>query len=170
MVRADSAYYAGEFITACRRAGAHFSVTVRMDPTIARTIATLDDDAWVPIKYPDAVWDEEAGRWVCDAEIAEVPYTAFTSRRAHRSDGRLVLRRVTRLNPHAAAQGQGELFATYRYHAVFTDSPFELAAAESDHRGHAVIEQTFADLLDGALAHLPDVILSPLVDHGSELV
>ena len=80
------------------------------------------------------------------------------------------LRRVTRLNPHAAAQGQGELFATYRYHAVFTDSPFELAAAESDHRGHAVIEQTFADLLDGALAHLPDVILSPLVDHGSELV
>jgi hypothetical protein len=65
------------------------------------------------------------------------------------------VRRVTRLNPNAAAQGQGELFATYRYHAVFTDSPFPLVQAESQHRGHAVIEQVFADLIDGPLAHLP---------------
>src|SRR6266540_4411318 len=27
--------------------------------------------------------------------------------------------------------------------------------AEADHRGHAVIEQLFADLIDGPLAHLP---------------
>jgi Transposase DDE domain group 1 len=38
---------------------------------------------------------------------------------------------------------------------VFTDSPFQLTQAESDHRGHAVIEQVFADLIDGPLAHLP---------------
>jgi Transposase IS66 family len=36
----------------------------------------------------------------------------------------------------------------YWYHAVFTDSPFPLAHAESDHRGHAVVEQVFADLID----------------------
>ena len=65
------------------------------------------------------------------------------------------MRRVRRLNPKAAAQGQGELFATYRYHAVFTDSPFTLVQAESDHRGHAVVEQVFADLIDGPWAHLP---------------
>jgi Transposase DDE domain group 1 len=38
---------------------------------------------------------------------------------------------------------------------VFTDSPFQLVQAESQHRGHAVIEQVFADLIDGPLAHLP---------------
>lgn len=67
----------------------------------------------------------------------------------------MIVRRVRRLNPQAVAQGQGELFAAWRYHAVFTDSPFELAQAEAQHRGHAVIEQTFADLIDGPLAHLP---------------
>jgi len=65
------------------------------------------------------------------------------------------VRRVRRLNPKATAQGQGEFFATYRYHAVFTDSPFPLTQAESHHRGHAIIEQLFADLIEGPLAHLP---------------
>jgi hypothetical protein len=38
---------------------------------------------------------------------------------------------------------------------VFTDSPFTLLQAEEQHRDHAVIEQAFADLSDGPLAHLP---------------
>jgi hypothetical protein len=38
---------------------------------------------------------------------------------------------------------------------VFTDSPYVLHQAESHHRGHAVIEQVNADLIDGPLAHLP---------------
>jgi hypothetical protein len=38
---------------------------------------------------------------------------------------------------------------------VFTDSPFGLIDAESNHRDHAQIEQVFADLEDSALAHLP---------------
>jgi hypothetical protein len=155
VVRADSAFYAGAFVAACRRAGAHFSVTVRMDPKIRRTITTLDEDAWIPIQYPNAIFDEQTGTWISEAEIAEVPYTAFASARAHRTHARLIVRRVKRLNPKATAQGQDELFSTYRYHAVFTDSPFQLTQAESDHRGHAVIEQVFADLIDGPLAHLP---------------
>jgi hypothetical protein len=155
VVRADSAYYAAAFVAACRRAGAYFSVTVRMDPKIRRAIAAIDDGAWVAIKYPNAIFDEQAGAWISDAEIAEVPYTAFAASPAHRTNGRLIVRRVKRLNPKATAQGQHELFATYRYHAVFTDSPFQLTQAESNHRGHAVIEQVFADLIDGPLAHLP---------------
>jgi Transposase DDE domain group 1 len=155
VVRADSAYYAGAFVAACRRNQARFSVTVRMDPKVRRAIATISDDAWTAIKYPNAIYDEQAGEWISDAEIAEVPYTAFASSRAHRTDGRLIVRRVRRLNPKSAAQGQGELFSTYRYHAVFTDSPFPLAQAESDHRAHAVVEQVFADLIDGPWAHLP---------------
>jgi hypothetical protein len=48
-----------------------------------------------------------------------------------------------------------EMFPAWRYHAVFTDSPFELLQAEAEHRGHAVVEQVFADWNDGPLAHLP---------------
>ena len=43
----------------------------------------------------------------------------------------------------------------WRYHAVFTDSPFVLLQAEEHHRDHAQVEQVFADLADGPLAHLP---------------
>lgn len=155
MVRADSAYYGGAFVAACRRAGAHFSVTARLDPAIKASIAAIADDAWQGINYPNAIFDEDSGTWISDAEIAEVPYTAFASSTAHRVTARLIVRRVKRLNPKAETQGQGELFTTWRYHAVFTDSPFGLAQAESQHRGHAVIEQTFADLVDGPPAHLP---------------
>ena len=53
------------------------------------------------------------------------------------------------------AAGQEELFPAWRYHAVFTDSPFEMIQAEEHHRDHAIIEQVFADWNDGPLAHLP---------------
>ena len=54
-----------------------------------------------------------------------------------------------------AADGQDELFAVWRYHPVFTDSPFVLAQAEEQHRDYAGIEQVFADWTSGPLAHLP---------------
>lgn len=38
---------------------------------------------------------------------------------------------------------------------AITNNPFPLIQAESSHRGHAVVEQVFADLIEGALAHLP---------------
>jgi hypothetical protein len=155
VARADSAYYAGAFVAACRRNGARFSVTVRMDPKVRRAIAAIPDQAWTPIKYPNAIYDEQTGEWISDAQIAKVAYTAFASKPAHRTDGELIVRRVRRLNPNSTPQGQGELFATYRYHAVFTDSPFHLVQAEQQHRDHAIIEQVFADLNDGPLAHLP---------------
>jgi len=43
----------------------------------------------------------------------------------------------------------------WRYHAAFTDSPFVLVQAEEQHRAHAVVEQLFAEVIDGPLAHLP---------------
>jgi hypothetical protein len=45
-------------------------------------------------------------------------------------------------------------FTVWRYHVAFTDTPFVLVQAEEQHRGHAVIEQVFAELIDGPLAHL----------------
>jgi len=45
--------------------------------------------------------------------------------------------------------------------AVLTDTPVTMLQAESQHRGHAIIEQVHADLRAGALAHLPRVHFRP---------
>lgn len=85
-----------------------------------------------------------------------MPYTAFTSRpKAGQVTARLIVRRVKRLTPTSAPAGQGELLPPYRYHAVFTDLPLPMLAAEAVHRDHAIVEQVIADLKDSALAHLP---------------
>jgi hypothetical protein len=157
VVRADSAYYSAAFCGAVRRAGARFSVTVTMDPKIAAAITAISETAWTGIRYPRAIWDDQLRCWVSDAQIAEVSYAAFTSKKGQAITARLIVRRVRDLNKQAAA-GQDELFPAWRYHAVFTDSPFELIQAEEQHRDHAVVEQVFADWTDGPLAHLPSGI------------
>jgi Transposase DDE domain group 1 len=154
VVRMDSAFYGSPACSAARRAGARFSVTVRLDPKVRAAIAAIAEDAWTPIRYPRAIWDDQAGRWVSDAQVAEVEYTAFSSRKGQAITARLIVRRVRDLNTGQAA-GQGELFPAWRYHAVFTDSPFTMLQAEEQHRGHAQAEQVFADWSDGPLAHLP---------------
>ena len=154
IVRADSAYYSAAFCGAVRRAGARFSVTVNMDPKIAAAIAAIPETAWTAIRYPRAIWDDQLGAWVSDAEVAETEYTAFTSKKGQAITARLIVRRVRDRNKQAVA-GQDELFPARRYHAVFTDSPFELIQAEGQHRDHAIVEQVFADWSDGPLAHLP---------------
>lgn len=154
LVRADSAYYSAAFCGAVRRAGARFSVTVNMNPKIATAIAAVPEAAWTAIRYPRAIWDDQLRAWVSSAQVAELSYTAFTSKKRQAITARLIVRRVRDLNKKAAA-GQDELFPAWRYHAVFTDSPFELIQAEGQHRGHAVVEQVFADVTDGPLAHLP---------------
>ncbi|PRY07351.1 DDE family transposase [Kineococcus rhizosphaerae] len=121
-----------------------------------RAISHIPDQAWIPIEYTDAVWDEDDQRWVSDAEVAEIQYTAFTGRRkADHVTARLIVRRVKRLNVAATASGQGELFDTYRYHALFTDSPLSMLEAEKAHRAHAIVESVISELKDNALAHLP---------------
>jgi Transposase DDE domain group 1 len=154
IVRADSSYYSAAFCGAVRRAGARFSVTVNTGPKIAAAIAAIPEDAWTAIRYPRAIWDDQLGCWVSDAQVAEVEYTAFASKKGQAVTARLIVRRVRDLSKQAAA-GQAELFPAWRYHAVFTDSPFELVQAEGQHRDHAIIEQVFADWSDGPLAHLP---------------
>jgi len=154
VVRLDSAFYNAAVIGAVRRGGARFSVTVPVNASIRAAIAAIPDGAWTAIKYPRAIWDDQLGAWISDAEVAEVQYTAFASKKGKAVTARLVVRRVRDLNKKAA-QGQDELFPVWRYHAVLTDSPFELVQAEGQHRDHAVVEQVFADWNDGPLAHLP---------------
>ena len=80
MVRADSAFYGSDVIAAIGRAKARFSITARQDVAVKRAIAGIGEDAWTTIRYPHAVFDDQLGQWVSDAEVAEVPFTAFASR------------------------------------------------------------------------------------------
>jgi hypothetical protein len=158
LVRTDSAFYGQPMVAAALRAGAAVSVTVRLDPKVKAAIATIADHAWTPIEYTDAVFDEQTNTWVSRAEVAEVPFTAFTSRKkSEQVPGRLVVRRIPDLNP-AGKDGQETLFDTWRFHAFFTTTDpdeYDTVAADRTHRAHAIIEQVHADLKNSALAHLP---------------
>ena len=159
--RIDSAYHSAAVLGAIRRAGAYFSVTVPQRRDIRAVIAAIPEDAWIPITYPRAIWDKDQKRLISDAEVAEVPYTAFALKKKGQAiTARLMVRRVKDLNRKAPA-GQGELFTGWRCHALFTDCPFEMVQAEARHRDHAIIEQVFADCNDGPLAHLPSGSFPP---------
>lgn len=93
---------------------------------------------------------------IADADVAEMELIAFTSRRTcEHILARLIVWRIKRLNPASVPPGQNALFAQYRYHTVFTDSPLPMLAAEATHRDPAIVEQVIAELKAGPLAHLP---------------
>ncbi|AMT95264.1 transposase [Brevibacterium linens] len=159
LVRADSAYYSSSVAKAARDAGADVSITVRMDTRIKAAIAAISDDAWTGIEYPEAIYDEDSGAWISKAEVAEVPFTAFTSKKnALQATGRLVVRRIPELNEAKRTAGQDPLFDLFRHHAFFTTvdrDRFDTVIADQIHRRHAIIEQINAELKNGALAHMP---------------
>ena len=146
-LRGDSAHtacgaasFAAEAITTPRAAGctgivvarmdsgydnACFPVTARLDPAVKAAIAAIGEDAWTPVKYPRAIWDDQLPAWVPDAEVA---YPAFASGKGQAVTARLIVRRVKDLSPRAAG-GQGELFVVWRYHPVLTDYPLTLIQA-----------------------------------------
>jgi hypothetical protein len=152
LVRGDSAFGSGPVVSACRKAGVNFSLTLQSNPKLQAAIDGIDEHAWTPVRYPGAVFDEQTQQWISDAEVAETTYTAFESG-THKVTARLVVRRVRERNP--APPGQEELFPTWRYHAFLTDTDLPTVAADLTHRRHAIVEQLFADLIDGPLAHLP---------------
>jgi hypothetical protein len=157
LVRADSAFFSAKLVKTCRDTpGVRFSITVANQPNIRAAFEQIPETAWTPIKYRNAVWDDDERRWVSEAEIAEIPHTAFTSKpEEYQFTARLIVRRVKRLNPITVPAGQGELFAAWRHHAFLTDDTLVIEQAEPRHRQHAIIEQVFSDLENGPLAHLP---------------
>lgn len=162
LLRADSAFYGHATIGTAIKAGADVSVTVRMDPAVKAAIATIPDDAWTMIEYTDSIRDETTGQLISKAEVAEIDFTAFRSRKkAERIAGRLVVRRIPDLNPRQVEQPT--LFDTYRHHAFFTTTDKEAmdtVVADKTHRAHAIIEQVHADLKAGPIAHLPSGVFT----------
>jgi Transposase DDE domain group 1 len=148
LVRGDSADGSRAVVKACRRAGVGFSLVWTKNTAIERAIAAIGDDAWIPVRYPGATQDPDTGVWISDAEVAEIPYTAFASTK-DRVTARLIVRRVK------DARYPDALFPVWRYHPFFTDSTESATDADITHRRHAIIETVFADLIDGPLAHMP---------------
>ena len=148
LVRGDSAYGSRAVVRACLRGKATFSLVMTKNRAIQRAIGSIAADQWTPVRYPNAVQDPDTGAWISDAEVAEVPYTAFAST-PERITARLVVRRVT------DARYPEALFPVWRYHPFFTNSELPTVEADIVHRRHAIIETVFADLIDGPLAHLP---------------
>jgi len=148
LVRGDSAYGTRAVVNACRRADAGFFLVLTKNTTVRAAIDAIEETAWTPVRYPGAVRDPDTGDWISDAEVAEIPYTAFASTDTPVT-ARLIVRRVK------DARYRDALFPVWRYHPFFTDSIEPAPDADVTHRRHAVIETGFADLIDGPLAHMP---------------
>jgi hypothetical protein len=63
---------------------------------------------------------------------------------------RPVVRRV-----HPTPGSQAALFTDWDFHAMVTDREGDLLQIEADHRRHAVVEQSIAELESAGLAHFP---------------
>ncbi len=148
LVRGDSAYGTSAVVGACVKAGVRFSFVLVKNPAVNRAIATIAEHAWTPVHYPGSVVDPDTGELISDAEVAEVPFTAFASTK-HPVTARLIVRRV---RDRAKTD---ELFPVWRYHPFLSDNTEPTADADITHRRHAIIETVFADLIDGPIAHLP---------------
>src|SRR5690606_23717750 len=149
LVRGDSAYCSGKTIKTIVKAGARFSFTIARNAAVDAAIATIPDEAFVPVQYPGAVVDPDTGQLISKAQVAEVTYTAFADDKRHAITARLVVRRVLDANT------QDPLFPVRRYHPFFTNSTEPIKQADPTHRDHAICEQVWSDLIDGPWAHQP---------------
>jgi hypothetical protein len=93
--------------------------------------------------------DPDTGAWISAAEVAETSYTMAESGTGAIT-ARLIVRRVK--DAHHPADG---LFPIWAGTPFITNSTEPATDADLTHRRHAIIETTFADLIDGPLAHLP---------------
>jgi hypothetical protein len=139
-MRADSGFYTHAVVAAARTHEVRFSITVRQHKGLRRLIETIPEQDWTPIPY-----------WIGGgADVAETIYTPF----ADHEDAvpvRLIVRRVK-----PTPGSQLALLTLYDYHAFITDRDGDMLELESDHRGHAEIENAIRDLKEGvALKHFP---------------
>ena len=148
MLRGDSAFGTKKVIAACLAEQVEFSLALSRNRRVTTAIEAIDETEWTPVHYPGAVLDPDTGVLISDAEVAETTHTLAI--RGHgRVTARLVVRRVRDANYPDG------LFPVWRYHPFFTNTTLPTADADLTHRKHAIVETTFADLIDGPLAHIP---------------
>jgi Transposase DDE domain group 1 len=150
VLRADTGFYLADVLTACRKAGAGFSLGARLLGRMRQVIADLDEAAWTPVPY------FEPG-----AAVAELGWLVFDQHprgRHWRGKGhwvRLIVRR-TPTPPGLRDDAQQALFPTYEYHPFITDQPGDPVELDRFHRAHAEVELAIRDLKYGlGCNHLP---------------
>ena len=142
-LRADSAFYSKAVLGTARKFNVRFSITARQDKKVRAAIEAIPEQAWSPIPY----WLSTPE--VSGADVAETSYTAFAGTK-QAITVRLIVRRV-RPTPGS----QLALFTTWDYHAFVTDRDGDMLQLEAEHRRHAIVEQSIAELKSAGLAHLP---------------
>ena len=107
---------------ACRRGGAQFSLVMTKNPRRRPRHRRHRRDTPGPRCATRArCRDPDTGAWISDAEVAEIPYTAFASTN-DRITARLIVRRVK------DARYPDALFPVWRYHPFFTNTDLPAAA------------------------------------------
>ena len=148
LVRGDSAYGTRAVVSACRRARAQFSLVLTKDTKVQAAINAIAADAWIPVRYPGAMADPDTGAWISDAEVAEIPYTAFSST-DDPVTARLVVRRVKDARRPTRCSQSGGITRSSPTPPCPPPTPTSPTAATRSSK------TTFADLIDGPLAHIP---------------
>ena len=115
-LRADAGFYMGTVAAACRKAGAAYSITVKLNKALHKVISEIPEDAWVEIPY-----FLDGG-----AQVAETTYRPFGKKAPV---VRLIVRRVK-----PTPGSQLALLVDWAYHGFVTDRDGETIALEADHR------------------------------------
>jgi hypothetical protein len=151
MVRGDSAFGNKNVIAACTDDGVQYSLSVAKNSRLTKAINAIEESSYTPVRYPGAVEDPDTGELISDAQVAETPYALQSGRgkRKRTITMPLVVRRVK------DARHPDALFPVWRYHPFLTNSDLPTTEADITHRKHAIVETTYADLIDGPLAHIP---------------
>jgi hypothetical protein len=138
-VRADAGFWSYALCDTLDRLKVTWSITVRINPGIAKAIDGIDEDVWTTITYPDGG----------EGQVAETTYVTGTGR--HQRSLRLVVRR-TRLTDKA----QRALWPRWRHHAFITNLDTPTVSVDEFHRDHATVELAIRDLKEGAgMTHCP---------------
>ena len=131
-LRADTGFYAWETIKTLKAKSVAYSITAPQNHAVTAAIASIRDDEWIRIGYPDSGI----------ADVGEIRYKGE----------RLIVRR-TRLT---TSNDQGVLFNDWEYHAFITNRQGSLVALDADHRRHAVVELAIRDWKQGSAGnHAP---------------
>jgi Transposase DDE domain group 1 len=138
-VRADAGFWSYALTDTLDRLGVAWSITVRITKHIRPAIEAIDEQAWIPIVYPDGG----------QAQVAETTYVTGRGKNTRRM--RLVVRRTRLTDPTQLA-----LWPDWRHHAFITCLEMPTVAVDQFHRDHATVELAIRDLKEGAgLEHCP---------------
>ena len=142
VVRGDSGFFSWALIDTLRRLGVAWSITVTGNPQVKAAVEAIDEEAWVPIDYP------EGG----EAQVTETIYvTGGGAAKRKQRRVRLVVRRTRLTDPAQLA-----LWPNWRHHAFITDLDLPVIEMDQFHREHATVELAIRDLKEGAgLEHCP---------------